>query len=267
MKNPYEVKDLLAKGGKICVYDTETTGLKKPESRILSFSALIIEQKDGKLCETNRMDILMNPGCDIPEFITEINHISNDDVIGCPTEADMCQKIIDFLNSADFVTGYNSHSFDNWFIDQMSRRVRGTGWEPKADFDVMIFVKDKFTKGRDVANHKLGTIAEKLGVTEGLEFHNSIDDVIATTRVLGKVLDMYDDENQADNVVIPISATVWSKGSLNRLYINNNKNHSVFYDIVNKEWSFNSPEDEQMIQDLVEQHDLEDLIRNRRTMF
>ena len=68
------------------------------------------------------MDILMDPECDIPDFITDINHISNEDVVGCPTEKEMCQQIIDFLESADVITGYNSHNFDNWFIDQMSRR-------------------------------------------------------------------------------------------------------------------------------------------------
>ena len=79
MKNAYEVKELLDNGGSICIYDTETTGLKKPESRILSFSAIVVRKTDGYLQEEKRMDILMNPECDIPDFITDINHISNED--------------------------------------------------------------------------------------------------------------------------------------------------------------------------------------------
>ena len=111
--------------------------------------------------------------------------------------------------------------------------------------DVPVFVKDKIKKSPKVPNQKLGTIAELLKVTEGLEFHNSIDDVIATSRVLEKVLNMYSDEDAKNQTaVIPISATVWQKGSLSRLYINNNKNHSVYFDIIGREWSFTSPADD-----------------------
>lgn len=55
MKNAYEIKELLDNGGSICIYDTETTGLKKPESRILSFSAIIVRKVDGHLQEEKRM--------------------------------------------------------------------------------------------------------------------------------------------------------------------------------------------------------------------
>lgn len=97
---------------------------------------------------------------------------------------------------------------------------------------------------------------------------NSIDDVIATSRVLEKVLNMYSDEDAKNQTaVIPISATVWQKGSLSRLYINNNKNHSVYFDIIGREWSFTSPEDEQMIEKLLGAYNLEVLIKNGRTMF
>lgn len=69
MKNAYEIKELLDNGGSICIYDTETTGLKKPESRILSFSAIIVRKVDGHLQEEKRMDILMDPECDIPDLM------------------------------------------------------------------------------------------------------------------------------------------------------------------------------------------------------
>ena len=49
MKNAYEIKELLNNGGSICIYDTETTGLKRPESRILSFSAIIVRKVDAHL--------------------------------------------------------------------------------------------------------------------------------------------------------------------------------------------------------------------------
>lgn len=79
---------------------------------------------------------------------------------------------------------------------------------------------------------------------------------------------MYSDEDAKNQTaVIPISATVWQKDSLSRLYINNNKNHSVYFDIIGREWSFTSPEDEQMIEKLLGTYSLEVLIKNGRTMF
>ena len=92
MKNAYEIKELLDNGGSICIYDTETTGLKKPESRILSFSAIIVRKVDGHLQEEKRMDILMDPECDIPDFITDINHISNEDTVLSGTDVDFFQS-------------------------------------------------------------------------------------------------------------------------------------------------------------------------------
>lgn len=267
MKNAYEVKQMLADGKTICIYDIETTGLKKPESRILSFSAVKVKQVDGKLAETDRIDILMNPKCNIPDFITSINNISNADVVNCPTEDDMCEKIINFLDDTDLVTGYNSHNFDNWFINQMSQRVRGISWEPKEDFDVLIFVKEKLTKGRDVENHRLGTIAEYFNVTNGLHFHNSIDDVIATLRVLEEILAMYSGSEVSSKTIIPLSAALWTRGPLKRLYINNSKNHSCYYDLVSKDWNFSYSEDENMIADILKQYPISTLILNKRTIF
>ena len=92
MKNAYEIKELLDNGGSICIYDTETTGLKKPESRILSFPAIIVRKVDGHLQEEKRMDILMDPECDIPDFITDINHISNEDTVLSGTDVDFFQS-------------------------------------------------------------------------------------------------------------------------------------------------------------------------------
>lgn len=51
----------------------------------------------------------------------------------------------------------------------------------------MILAKAVLTK-QDVPNFKLGTLAEYFHADVGLEFHNSIDDVIATSRVYGDLL-------------------------------------------------------------------------------
>ena len=200
--NIYEAKKIIDEGGTVVVYDTETTGLKKADSRILSFSAIKIVKDRDSFKEIDRRDIFINPGCHIPEEVSAINHITDEAVKDCPTENECCEEILNFLNSADIVTGYNSVTFDDWFINEMSRRVTGKKWVPKAEIDTMSLAKDKLKKGVDVSSHKLCDITEYFNAGEGLEFHNSIDDVIATARVFWKLKEMYE-------LPKPICAATW----------------------------------------------------------
>lgn len=225
----YEVLKRLKNGETICFYDLETTGLKKKESRILSFSAIKIKMDGDNYEEVERKNIFLNPECVIPTEVSLINHITNETVKDCPTEKEVGQEIIEFLNSADMISGYNI-SFDNWFINEMSKRVNNQNWEPKMEFDVFSFVKAKLPKSTTgLENQKLETVATYFAVNEDLTFHDSIDDVIATIRVFWKIKDMF-------KLPTLISASLWQKYSLCRLYIDNSESLSIYYDIVEKKW-------------------------------
>ena len=278
------------KDKKIVVYDLETTGFKSPQTKILSFSAIRYNVTENGLMEIDRRNDLINPEEIIPARITEINHITNAQVRDCPTENQIGQSIIDYLNSADIVAGYNSHSFDNYIINEMSKRVLRNTWFPKEELDVYLIAKKMLIKGhteKSVENYKLGTLARYFHADKGLEFHNSIDDVIATSRVLWGLINICKNDEypkaacaerpmldsniwttepvhkrQSSGVKnIQLKSSLWHKSKfLNRLYINNTLGHSVYYDIYKNKWVFDYAEDEDMIENILSKCDLDDLL-------
>lgn len=245
----YEVIKRLKNNETICFYDLETTGLKKKESRILSFSAVKVKlETDGNFKEIERKNIFINPECIIPEEVSLINHITNDSVKDCPTEKEVAAEIIEFLNSADMISGYNI-SFDNWFINEMSNRVLRRSWEPAVEFDVYSLVKVKLPRSTNgLANQKLETVATYLKVDEGLTFHDSIDDVIATIRVFWEIKEMF-------SLPTLISASIWEKYSLKRLYIENSESLSLYYDIKEQKWVSEAGVEPVLIDNLLNKYD------------
>ena len=86
--------------------------------------------------------------------------------------------------------------------------------------------------------HKLCDMAEKAGVTD-IQFHRSIDDCKATLAVLEYLLPMYSEEEPKQDVsdLKIYGIKRWTKSiSLDRLYVSNNANMQIFYDIPKKMW-------------------------------
>ncbi len=93
-----------------CVLDVETTGLSPQYNNIIELG--IVRVKNLKIVE--RYHTLINPGRDIPIFITGFTGISNDDVYNAPFFDDIADEVIEFIGN-DVVAGHNL-SFDNSFL-------------------------------------------------------------------------------------------------------------------------------------------------------
>lgn len=231
-----KARELLENGTPIYFFDLETTGLSPVEDRILSFSALkYIMDADGRFEEVDRMDHFINPGFHIPEMVTEINHISDERVAGCDDEETAAPKIRAFLGEHPFVAGYNSERFDEGFMKAMYNRVFGEDFVPVHHLDVYKMSKEKL----DIPSHKLSAVAEALGTNEGLEFHNSIDDVIATVRTCILLLDKYPKAKQCRALrrLNVKSASYWTRShTLQRVYVQTVPYTKTYYDVYKQEW-------------------------------
>ncbi len=89
------------------ILDIETTGLKIPDARIIKVN--LLKYNDDKTSE--KMTEFINPGINIPEEITELNGISNDDVVSMPHFAALADKFEKFIGNSPLV-GYNIKFFD-----------------------------------------------------------------------------------------------------------------------------------------------------------
>lgn len=229
--------NILKSGTPLVVFDLETTGLSAVTDRILSCSAIKLEYKNDTLEEVDRLDLFINPGFKIPEEASKINGITDEMVKNAPRENQAIKEIMKFFGESPLVAGYNSRNFDEKFMNAMYLRAWGDEFRPLFHLDVFQMAKEKLSLNK----HTLESVAKELGADIGLEFHTSIDDVIATVRVLKTLYPYYlgNAEESSNNLIKleVLGARKWTKGHrLNRLYIKTEPYENVYYDIYKKEW-------------------------------
>jgi DNA polymerase III epsilon subunit-like protein len=95
----------------IISFDTETTGLLKPEAcrvedqpRIIEFAAIKYDET-GK--ELDKLVKLIYPECDIPAVITKITGKTNKDFLDAPIFIEAYRSIADFFIGCDILTAHN----------------------------------------------------------------------------------------------------------------------------------------------------------------
>lgn len=104
---------MLTVNKRFVVVDLETTGHSpKQGDKMIQFAAVIVE--DGKIVE--RFSSFLNPGMDIPPFITQLTNIQNDMVKDAPLFEEISPKIIELLDDAYFVA--HNVAFDLTFLQE-----------------------------------------------------------------------------------------------------------------------------------------------------
>lgn len=94
------------------VFDTETTGLLKPESSPLSEQPQIIEFAGIKIDfdtmeEIDRLEFFVNPGIKLPDKITEITHITDAMLAGQPKFAKRYPELCRFFLGTTHLIAHN----------------------------------------------------------------------------------------------------------------------------------------------------------------
>lgn len=106
-------------------FDLETTGLNVSEDRIIEISCIKLQPDGGRTTLTYRL----NPERAISPEASAIHGISNEDVAGCPTFADVSDKIVSFMADCD-LTGFNIERFDIPMLAQEFARIQHRFPEP-----------------------------------------------------------------------------------------------------------------------------------------
>ena len=165
------------------VFDLETTGLDLVKDRIIQISYIKV-YPDGN---EERGDELINPERPIPQLVTELTGISDDDVKDKPTFKELAQTIADKFTGCDFA-GFNSNHFD---VPLLAEEFLRAG----IDFDFskcrLIDACNIFRKmeRRNLAAAYKFYCGRKM--EEDFEAHRADQDTEATYRVLMGQLDKY----------------------------------------------------------------------------
>lgn len=158
-----------------CVFDLETTGFNPKFDKITEIA--VVKVKNGELID--EFTTFVNPERSIPENVQELTHITEEMVADAPTIKEVLPKFLEFVGDSILVA--HNARFDISFILHYAKEL---------DLKVENNVIDTLTMARELyetfENHKLGTIAENLGIElEGA--HRAINDTRATAKVFLKM--------------------------------------------------------------------------------
>lgn len=166
----------------IAMLDTETTGRDAQADRVIEVGIVIGYQGTRK-----QMGWLINPGRPIPAETTAVHGITDADVEGKPTFAEVAGEILAFLEGA-IPAAYNA-AFDRGFMLAEFERagIRFDKLPPAMRRDVdwidpLVFARELH---RNEESRALGDMAARLGI-ELTRAHRATDDADAALQVLYK---------------------------------------------------------------------------------
>ena len=170
---------LFSKYDRLVLFDTETTGLDFARDEIIEFAAIVVEPS-GVVQEYDEL-VCLSPGNSVPEFITNLTGISNEDLLQRGlSKTRVCRDIAQMIQGNTLLLAYNAH-FDLSFLYYMLLR----------DGDPMILKgKDKLDlltvyKDRKPFPHKLCNAIDAYDLTGKVaNSHRAVDDVLATLEVM-----------------------------------------------------------------------------------
>jgi ATP-dependent DNA helicase DinG len=172
------------------VVDLETTGLSPDEDTIIEIGAIkFVDGVEAEVYET-----LVNPGRPIPDFITRLTGISDEDVKDAPTIEEAFVKLDLLIKDAPFIG--HQVNFDASFIEFQYRKQNDDfdGWKsPAQRFKYFSSVRfDTLFLSRILLpflpKMKLGVVAKYFGF-DIENAHRAIEDARATGLIFLELLD------------------------------------------------------------------------------
>jgi len=166
-------------------FDTETTGLKPDDSRVVEIGAI----KFDKRGVISRFSVLIYPECSMPEEAGAVNNITDEMLKGKPLFKDVAQDFLNFIQ--DTVLVAHNAPFDIAFINAELKRIK-IGKLTNKVVDTLIFTKEVFPR---MESYKLQELAKKFEIV-AFSAHRAEDDARVCMEVFEVVSDKFISSNQ-----------------------------------------------------------------------
>ena len=169
---------LSLKDATFIVVDLETTGGSPDDSEITEIGA--VKVRSGEII--GEFQTLVNPGSEIPPFITVLTGITDAMVIEAPRIEEVLPSFFEFVGSEKevFLVAHNA-PFDISFLRAATIRSKRT-WPKYRVLDTAKIARRVLTRD-EVPNNKLSTLAPYFGAVVTPN-HRALDDARATVDVL-----------------------------------------------------------------------------------
>ncbi len=205
----------------IVFFDLETTGLTIGFDRIVEISLLKVNMDNT----TDQKTWRVNPEMPMPEKISILLGIKDEDLKDCPTIKQLAPQIVQFIGNAD-LAGYNSNKFDvPMLVEELLRA--------EVEFDLknrkLVDVQNIF----HVMEPRNLSAAYKFYCSKNLEnAHTAHADTLATYEIFLSQLDRYKDTEIEDDKGNKIKPVVNDIAKLSEITTNRNRNADLAGRIV-----------------------------------
>lgn len=189
MKTEIKIKEIPFEEAEYCVFDFETTGMSGRQDKVMEIGMVKIIK--GKITDT--FSSYINPGRQIPYFITKLTGITNRDVENAPFFDEVFNRMKEFIGDAVLIA--HNLSFDNSFLKNECRNAE-LEIPPNKAVCTLRLARKIYPQ---LQSKSLGNLTKSLRIRHR-DVHRGLGDSMATAKILLRMFPTLREEHNIDTI-------------------------------------------------------------------